>query len=87
MRKDCSSSSVNPFEKCIKNDNFLEYEPEAGDENHEIDEDNDALYRPSISDAMRHPEMRICKPLGLLRREYKHPLSMYEDAISSMYSR
>ena len=62
---------------------------EAGDEEKPTleEEEEEESQQPSYSDALRHPEIRIVKPLGLLRREYKHPLSMYEDAMSNLYSR
>jgi len=42
---------------------------------------------PMLTDRITHPTLRINRPLGLLKREYKHPLSMYEDILNNMYSR
>ncbi|CAK8680455.1 unnamed protein product [Clavelina lepadiformis] len=41
----------------------------------------------SLTNPIQHPHLQINKPLGLLKREYKHPLSMYEEALNNMYSR
>jgi len=61
---------------------------ESGDEEMPVmDEEETEVQQQSYSDALRHPEIKIIKPLGLLRREYKRPLSMYEDALSDLYSR
>ena len=74
-----SLSKVNCFTFTMK-----ELPLEGGDE---TEEEETTHEQPTIADAMRHPEIRISKPLGMLRREYKHPLSMYEDALSNLYSR
>ena len=42
---------------------------------------------PDLSNPVLLPQLQINKPLGLLKREYKHPLSMYEEALNNMFSR
>jgi len=39
------------------------------------------------SEFVDYPDLRISNPLGLLTREYKHPLSMYEEAQKKVYTR
>ncbi|XP_039274628.1 uncharacterized protein LOC120348538 isoform X2 [Styela clava] len=41
----------------------------------------------ALTDSVHHPELKIARPLGLLKREYKHPLSMYEHALNGTFSR
>lgn len=42
---------------------------------------------PSLCDPVHHPNLFINYPLRLLSREYKHPLSMYEDAKKNVQAR
>uniref|UniRef100_H2YAH2 Uncharacterized protein n=1 Tax=Ciona savignyi TaxID=51511 RepID=H2YAH2_CIOSA len=60
----------------------LEHQPLVECEELENTEEEGLLTAP-----IRHPVLKIATPLGLLKKEYKHPLSMYEDSLNNKYSR
>jgi len=51
------------------------------------EEEEEEEAAPDLSNPVLLPQLQINKPLGLLKREYKHPLSMYEEALNNMFSR
>nr|XP_026692595.1 uncharacterized protein LOC100183277 [Ciona intestinalis] len=61
----------------------VKHQPLVECDNPEAEDEEEA----SLTNPLYHPQLRIPKPLGLLKKEYKHPLSMYEDVLSNKFSR
>ena len=68
-----SRNDFNIYFVSIKFDNLAESEEQDADSND--------------GEFVEYSDLQISNPLGLLTREYKHPLSMYEEAQQNIYAR